>query len=152
MLPAVFPVWLSSAFDIPLVITVHVAITRGKLTGMAGGLLLGYSQDALAAGILGVNGLSKIAAGYTGGLLKEKFFVRSLTNRLIAVLGAVVIATFSKLIILFLFAMPAPPFLSLPFLLAFFTNTALALFGSSALERVEVRIGLRKEEEIHLEG
>lgn len=147
-----FPAWLSGAFDIPLVIVVHVAITRGKLAGMLAGLLMGYSQDALAAGILGINGLSKIAAGYTGGLLREKFLVRSMTNRLIAVFGAVVIATFSKLIILFLFALPAPSFLSFPFLLAFFTNTALALFTSSVLERIEVRIGLRKEEEIHLEG
>ncbi len=152
MLPAVLPAWLSAAFDIPLIIVVHVAITRGKLAGMIVGLVMGYSQDAMAAGVLGINGVAKIVAGFSGGLLKEKFFVRSLTNRLITVFGAVIVATVMKLIILYLFALPAPDLLSPTFIFALVNNTIFVLLGSSALERLEIRIGIRREEEIHLES
>lgn len=152
MLPAIFPVWLSAAFDIPLIIVVHMAITRGKLAGMATGAVMGYTQDALTAGILGVNGLAKIIAGFAGGLLREKFFVRSLTNRLITVFGAVTVATIMKLMVLYLFALPAPYLLSPMFIFSLLNNTIFSLLGSSALERLEIKIGIRREEEIHLES
>lgn len=116
------------------------------------GLVMGYSQDAMAAGVLGINGVAKIVAGFSGGLLKEKFFVRSLTNRLITVFGAVIVATVMKLIILYLFALPAPDLLSPTFIFALVNNTIFVLLGSSALERLEIRIGIRREEEIHLES
>ncbi len=116
------------------------------------GLVMGYSQDALAAGVLGINGMAKIIAGFCGGLLREKLFVRSMTNRLITVFGAVIVATVMKLVILYLFALPAPYLLSPIFIFALVNNTIFALLGSSVLERLETKIGLRREEEIHLEG
>jgi rod shape-determining protein MreD len=149
-IPIIFPQWVAQGIDLPLVIVVHMALTRGKTSGMVSGLVLGYLQDALSGGILGINGLSKIVAGFTGGLLREKFSVRSTAHRSISVAGAVLSFLIIKILILVLFAQPYPSLLSASFLWALVGNTAAALLIHVLLDRFETSFGIRPEGEIRL--
>jgi rod shape-determining protein MreD len=141
VIPFIFPQWLAAGIDLPLVLAAHIAVTWGKIAGMLSGLVLGYFQDALSGGILGINGVGKIIAGFTGGVLREKFFVNSLTHRLGSLFGAITAGS-----------LPAPPFASLMVVWAITVNTLFALIINSFLERFEMRIGIRVEEELSLGG
>ena len=152
VIPFIFPQWLAAGIDLPLVLAAHIAVTWGKIAGMLSGLVLGYFQDALSGGILGINGVGKIIAGFTGGVLREKFFVNSLTHRLGSLFGAITAGVLSKLLILQIFSLPAPPFASLMVVWAITVNTLFALIINSFLERFEMRIGVRVEEELSLGG
>ena len=150
VIPSVMPAWFASGIDIPLILAAHMAVTWGKVTGMFSGLVLGYLQDALSGGILGINGIGKIIGGFTGGVLREKFFVNSLG--LGSLFGAVTAGVLSKLLILHVFSLPAPPLVSMLVLWAVILNTFFALVINSFLERFEMRIGVRVEEELSLGG
>jgi rod shape-determining protein MreD len=152
VIPSVMPAWFASGIDIPLILAAHMAVTWGKVTGMFSGLVLGYLQDALSGGILGVNGIGKIIGGFTGGVLREKFFVNSLAHRLGSLFGAVTAGVLSKLLILHIFSLPAPALVSMLVLWAVILNTFFALVINSFLERFEMRIGVRVEEELSLGG
>ncbi|TNF46604.1 rod shape-determining protein MreD [bacterium] len=152
VIPFVFPQWLAAGIDLPLVLAAHIAVTWGKITGMLSGLILGYFQDALSGGILGINGIGKIIVGFTGGVLREKFFVNSLAHRLGSLFGAITAGVLSKLLILHLFSLPAPSPASLMVVWAVIGNTLFALIINSFLERFEMRIGVRVEEELSLGG
>ncbi|MDF1534890.1 MAG: rod shape-determining protein MreD [bacterium] len=149
-IPMIFPQWVTQGVDLPLVIVVHIALTRGKSSGMVSGLILGYLQDALSGGVLGFNGMAMVVAGFTGGLLREKFFVRSTAHRSISIAGAVLAFLLVKISTLVLFAQPYPPLLSAEFLWALTGNTAAALFIHILLDRFETSFGIRPEEEIRL--
>jgi rod shape-determining protein MreD len=149
-IPVIFPQWVAQGIDLPLVIVVHIALTRGKASGMISGLILGYIQDALSGGALGFNGLAKIVAGFTGGLLREKFFVRSAAHRSISVAGAVLAFLVVKTATLALFSQPHPSILSAPFLWVLIGNTASAMLIHVFLDRFEASFGIRPEEEIRL--
>lgn len=148
--PFIVPNRLAYGFDLPLVVVIHVALTRGKTSGMVSGLLLGYLQDAMSGGVLGFNGVSKILGGFTGGYLKEKFFVRSMAHRLASVAGAVFLALLSKTAVLALFSQPHSPILSISFFWGLTGNTILALAVHAFLERLESLFGIRAEEELSL--
>jgi rod shape-determining protein MreD len=148
--PAVLPGWFVDGFDLPLIITVHVAMSRGKIPGMMTGLVIGYLQDAMSGGVLGFNGVSKIIAGYMGGYLKEKFFVRSMTHRTATVAGAVFIALLARVAVLALFAQPRPSLFSTQFFWGFAGNTLFALLVHALLDRFETVFGIRAEEELSL--
>ena len=148
--PAVLPGWFVDGFDLPLIIVLHIAMTRGKIPGMMTGLVIGYLQDAMSGGVIGFNGISKIIAGYVGGYLKEKFFVRSMTHRTASVAGAVFMALLAKIAVLALFAQPRPSLLSAQFFWGFVGNTLLALLIHALLVRFETVFGIRAEEELSL--
>jgi rod shape-determining protein MreD len=148
--PFVLPYWLSAGFDLPLLVVIHVAISRGKLPAMFAGLFLGYLQDAMAGGILGVNAISKIIAGYTGGYLKKVFFVRNVAHKATSIAGAVMLSLLSKVAVLALFAQPRPRLLSLYLIWALIGNSLLALGMHYALSRIEIASGIRQEEELSL--
>lgn len=150
--PLVFPQWLANCIDLPLIGAVHVAITRGKRAGMLSGIFLGYFQDAMAGGMLGINGISKITAGYVGGMLREKLFAKDVFHRTGSAFGAVLSGLVSKLLTLYIFSLPAPYIVSLSTMGFVVVNTALILPISSLLDRVESRIGIRGEEELSLGG
>ncbi len=152
VIPFVFPQWLAAGIDLPLVMAAHIAVTWGKVAGMLSGMVLGYFQDALSGGILGVNGIGKIIGGFTGGFLREKFFVNSLAHRLGSLSGAIIAGVLSKLLILHLFSLPGPALASLMVVWAMAVNTLFALIINSFLERFETRIGVRAEEELSLGG
>lgn len=148
--PLILPGWLADGFDLPLVITIHVALSRGKTPGMLSGLLLGYCQDAMSGAVLGFNGVSKIIGGFMGGYLKEKFFVRSMAHRTASVAGAVFLALLAKVAAYSLFDQPSPSMFSIQFLWSFTGNTLLALLVHALLERFETMFGIRAEEELSL--
>lgn len=152
IIPSVLPAWMVAGIDVPLVLAAHVAVTWGKVPGMFSGLVLGYFQDALSGGIIGINGIGKIIGGFTGGVLREKFFVNSLAHRLGSIFGAVTAGVISKLLILNIFSLSAPPLVSMMVALAIVVNTFFALVTNSFLERFEMRIGIRVEEELSLGG
>ena len=137
--------------DLPLLVTVHVGVTRGKANGMLGGLVLGYVQDALSGGILGVNGFSKICAGFTGGLLREKLFASKASHRLGACFGAVLTGVASKLAVLGLFGLPSPGVFSIASFGTLAVGTAIILPASVLLSGLEVRVGVRSAEELSFE-
>ena len=149
-IPVVLPGWFVDGFDLPLLITIHVAMSRGKIPGMMTGLLLGYLQDAMSGGVLGFNGVSKVIAGYVGGYLKEKFFVRSMTHRTASVAGAVFMALLARVAVLALFAQPRPSLFSTQLFWGFAGNTLLALLVHALLGRFEAVFGIRVEEELSL--
>jgi rod shape-determining protein MreD len=117
---------------------------------MLSGLMLGYLQDAMSGGVLGFNGVSKVLGGFTGGYLKEKFFMQSVAHRLVSVAGAVLLAMLTKIAVLSLFSQPHPSVISSRFLWGFGGNTLLALTIHAFLERFEIMLGIRSEEELSL--
>lgn len=150
IVPFVLPHWFVAGFDLPLLVVIHVAITRGKLPAMLTGLLLGYLQDAMSGGILGVNAIAKIIAGFTGGYLREKFFIHNVAHRATSIAGAVIFSILSKIAVLALFAQPRPGFLSAYLMWAFVGNSLLALGAHYALSRVETATGITPEDELRL--
>ena len=152
VVPLILPQWLAGFIDLPLAGAVHVAIARGKRAGMISGTFLGYFQDAMAGGILGINGISKIIAGYLGGMLKDKLFAKDVVHRTGSASGAVLGGGFTKLLVLYMFSLPAPSIASLSFIGIVVVNTLLVLLISSLLDRFESMIGLRGEEELSLGG
>ena len=149
-IPVVLPDWFVDGFDLPLIIVLHIAMTRGKIPGMMTGLVIGFLQDAMSGGVLGFNGVSKITAGYMGGFLKEKFFVRSMVHRTASVAGAVFVALLSKVTVLALFAQSHPSLFSTQFFWGFAGNTLFALLIHTLLDRFETAFGIRAEEELSL--
>ncbi|UCG37999.1 MAG: rod shape-determining protein MreD [bacterium] len=150
VIPFLLPYWLVSGMDLPLIVVVHVALTRGKVHGMMAGAALGYLQDAMSGGVIGINGLAKIVGGFSGGYLREKFFVSSIAHRAGSVAGAVLFSVLSKVVVLSLFAQPRPGLLSPLLLWTFMGNALLALASHSLLVRLEGRAGIRREEELSL--
>jgi rod shape-determining protein MreD len=150
VVPVILPAWFVDGFDLPLIVVLHVAMTRGKNAGMLTGLGVGYLQDAMSGGVLGFNGISKIVAGYLGGYLQEKFFVRSLAHRTASVAGAVFMALLVKVAVLALFAQPGPSLLSTQFVWGFAGNTLFTLLAHNLLVRLETVLGIRVEEELSL--
>lgn len=148
--PFIIPNGLVYGFDLPLIIVIHVALSRGKVSGMVSGLFLGYFQDAMGGGVIGFNGVSKIIGGFTGGYLKDKFFARSLAHRLASVAGAVFLALLTKTAIQALFSQPHPIVFSSRFLWGLTGNTVFGLTVHALLERFESMIGIRAEEELSL--
>ena len=150
LVPMILPAWFLAGVDLALIPVIHFALTRGTLSGMMTGALVGYLQDAMTGGVLGINGVAKIVAGFTGGVLKEKLFVRGIGHRAISVSGAVLLSILSKFAVLALFGQARPSVVS-PFLLwAFLGNAILALGFHALLSRFELVSGIRQEEELSL--
>lgn len=152
LVPLIVPAWLAGGVDLPLIPVIHFALTRGATSGMLTGALAGYLQDAMTGGALGINGVAKIIAGYTGGFLKEKLFVRGIGHRAVSVSGAVLLSILSKYGVLALFGQ-SRPFIISPFLIwAFLGNALLVLVFHALLSRFEAYSGIRQEEELSLGG
>jgi rod shape-determining protein MreD len=152
-LPLFLPAWLLEGFDLPLLLTVHLAISRRRGAAMLGGAALGYLQDALSgSGVLGVNGAALALAGYVGGFLKERFYVATFAQRLGAVTGAVASAVAWRILVRAVFGLAAPSPFSLTPLLTFAISTMGALWGTRILDRLETRLKIRSEGLMRLEG
>jgi rod shape-determining protein MreD len=63
--------------DLPLIVTVFVALERGPVTGCLTGFVAGYLQDVAGGGLIGVQALTKALAGFGMGLLLGRFWVSS---------------------------------------------------------------------------
>jgi len=78
----------STPIDLVLIAVVYVAIKSGPVTGLMAGTVAGLIQDALAAGILGIGGLSKTVVGFLAGVLGTQFIVTAPLPRFLILLVA----------------------------------------------------------------
>ena len=67
--------------DLPLVVVVLAALSRGPLAGLWTGAAVGFLQDALSGGIVGVSGLSKSVVGVAAGVAGERLLVTASWRR-----------------------------------------------------------------------
>ena len=63
--------------DLPLIVTVFVALRRGPEIGCITGFFAGFLQDVASGGLIGVQALTKALAGFAMGLLVGRFWVSS---------------------------------------------------------------------------
>ena len=93
--------------DVPLVITILVALRQGPEAGCVAGFLTGLFQDVTVGGLVGVQALSKALVGFGLGLVAGRLWV---SNPLVQVLGLVVLTVAEGLLrfgVLQLFHFPA---------------------------------------------
>jgi rod shape-determining protein MreD len=63
--------------DVPLILTLFVALRRGPEVGCLVGFCAGFIQDVAGGGLIGVQALTKALAGFAMGLLVGRFWVAS---------------------------------------------------------------------------
>ena len=63
--------------DLPLILTLLLALRRGPETGCLVGFVASVLQDTAGGGLLGVQALTKALAGFGMGLLVGRFWVAS---------------------------------------------------------------------------
>jgi rod shape-determining protein MreD len=94
--------------DVPVVLTVLLALRYGPEAGCLTGFALGLAQDAVAGGPLGLHALSKAVLGFAAGDLPRWILVR----RPIVPVGLAVVATLldglARFAVLQAFHYPAP--------------------------------------------
>jgi len=93
--------------DIPLILTVLIALRHGPESGCLAGFVAGLMQDATGGGLVGVQALTKGLAGFAMGLLIGRFWV---TNPLVQVPGLVLLSVaegLARFLVLQLFHYPA---------------------------------------------
>ena len=74
--------------DVPLILTVLIALRYGPESGCLAGFVAGLLQDASGGGLVGVQALTKGLAGFGMGLLVGRFWV---SNPLVQVPGLVLL-------------------------------------------------------------
>jgi rod shape-determining protein MreD len=75
--------------DVPLILTVLIALRYGPESGCLAGFVAGLLQDVTGGGLVGVQALTKGLAGFGMGLLVGRFWV---TNPLVQVPGLVLLS------------------------------------------------------------
>lgn len=75
--------------DVPLILTVLIALRYGPESGCLAGFVAGLLQDATGGGLVGVQALTKGLAGFGMGLLVGRFWV---SNPLVQVPGLVLLS------------------------------------------------------------
>ena len=94
--------------DLPIVLTVLLALRFGAEAGCLTGFALGLAQDAVAGGPLGLHALSKALVGFVAGDLPRWILV----TRPIVPVGLAIVATvvdgLARFALLQLFHYPAP--------------------------------------------
>jgi rod shape-determining protein MreD len=63
--------------DLPLLLVVYIALTRGPKEGLIHGFLIGLLVDVLTPYFLGLNALIKTILGYLAGNFRENLFLES---------------------------------------------------------------------------
>jgi rod shape-determining protein MreD len=93
--------------DLPLVVTVFLAVRKGPVAGCLAGFVAGLLQDMAGGGLIGIQALTKALAGFSMGLLVGRLWV---TNPLVQV-PALVLLTLAeglgRFMLLQLFHFPA---------------------------------------------
>ncbi len=84
--------------DLVLIMVISYGLLRGPDEGLLFGLLSGFFLNLLSGGIIGIEALSKMMAGYSAGLLEKNIFKDNLLVPVIAVfLGTVIFDSVSLL-------------------------------------------------------
>jgi len=103
--------WLSvwgTAPDLPLIVTVLIALRRGPEIGCVSGFIAGLLQDIAGGGLVGVQAATKAMVGFGLGSAAGRLWV---SNPLVQVPGLVVLTVAEGLLrfsVLRLFHYPAP--------------------------------------------
>lgn len=74
--------------DLPLVVVVLAALARGPLAGLWTGTAVGFVQDVLSGGIVGVSGLCKSVVGVAAGVAGERLLVTASWQRSLILVAA----------------------------------------------------------------
>jgi len=93
--------------DVPLILTVLIALRYGSESGCLAGFVAGLMQDAAGGGLVGVQALTKGLAGFGMGLLVGRFWV---SNPLVQVPGLVLLSVaegLGRFLLLQMFHYPA---------------------------------------------
>lgn len=93
--------------DLPLILTVLLALRRGPETGCLAGFVAGMLQDVAGGGLVGVQAVTKALAGFAVGMLVGRLWV---TNPMVQVPGLVVLTLaegVARFLLLQLFHYPA---------------------------------------------
>jgi rod shape-determining protein MreD len=93
--------------DLPLILTVLLALRRGPETGCLAGFVVGLLQDVAGGGLIGVQAVTKALAGFAVGMLVGRLWVNS---PLVLVPGLVVLTLVegvARFLLLQLFHYPA---------------------------------------------
>ncbi len=93
--------------DLPLILTVLLALRRGPETGCLAGFVVGMLQDVAGGGLVGVQAVTKALAGFAVGMLVGRLWV---TNPMVQVPGLVVLTLaegVARFLLLQLFHYPA---------------------------------------------
>ena len=80
-------------FDLPLILVIYYALTKGPTGALLAGTLAGLLQDALGATLLGPSALSKALIGYLVGVFGRRFSPTSLLARILIIAAATVLAS-----------------------------------------------------------
>jgi rod shape-determining protein MreD len=94
--------------DLPLILTVLVALRRGPEAGCLVGFATGILQDATSGGLLGVQALSRALAGFAMGLLPGRLWVGHPLIQIPGFMLLTVAEGFLRFGVLQLFHFPAP--------------------------------------------
>jgi rod shape-determining protein MreD len=81
--------------DVPLILTVFLALRRGPETGCLVGFIAGVLQDTAGGGLVGIQALTKALAGFGMGLLVGRLWV---TSPLVQVPGLVLLTVTEGLV------------------------------------------------------
>jgi rod shape-determining protein MreD len=77
--------------DLPLIVVVLAALARGPLAGLWTGTALGFAQDLLSGGIVGVSGLGKCVVGVAAGVAGERLLVTASWQRSLMLVSATLV-------------------------------------------------------------
>ena len=84
--------------DLLLIMVICYGLLRGPNEGLLFGLLSGFFLNLLTGGIIGIEALSKMVAGYVSGLLEKNIFKDNLLVPVLAVfVGTLIFDSFSTI-------------------------------------------------------
>jgi rod shape-determining protein MreD len=86
-----FMPWLRVYPDIMLALAIHGGMRWGKIDGFQFGAAIGFFQDLLSYGVLGMNLLSKSLISFIVGALREKYINDSLITRIALVVSSTIL-------------------------------------------------------------
>lgn len=94
--------------DLPLIVTVFLALRRGPEAGCLAGFVAGFLQDIAGGGLIGVQALTKALAGFAMGLLVGRLWVASPLVQVPALVLLTIAEGLARYFLLQLFHFPAP--------------------------------------------
>ena len=77
--------------DLPLVVVVFAALSRGPMVGLWTGTVAGFAQDVLSGGIVGVSGLTKSLVGVAVGGLGSQLLLAGVWHESLVLAAATVV-------------------------------------------------------------
>ena len=83
----------SRFFDLPLIVVLYYALTKGPNGALLAGMVAGLLQDSLGGTLLGVSALSKALVGYMVGVVGLRFAPPPIVARVLILAAATLLAS-----------------------------------------------------------